>query len=308
MKLKGYLLACLSAATYGTIPLFAVPLMRQGIQFDTVLFYRFISASLFILLYLIAKKTSLKVTGKELLILIALGLLFAISSNLLFWSYEYLSAGIASTVLFIYPVFVALFMGIFYKEKISWVVWFSIALAFSGIDLLNHGEDNGVISLFGIILAGLSAPCYALYIVIVNKSCVRNMSGAKLTCYAMAFTALFFLVKSIIKGGLQPIPSFEVAGDIALFSIVCTVLTNIAMVYAVHYIGSTPTAIMGALEPIVAVAISVFLFAEPFTSYTAVGIVLIIIAVTFIILSERIQKISRNLWLTTNHKTFRKRL
>ena len=48
------------------------------------------------------------------------------------------------------------------------------------------------------------------------------------------------------------------------------------MVVAVHNIGSTPTAIMGAIEPITAVAIGVLVFGENFTLLLAFVIVLIL--------------------------------
>lgn len=51
-------------------------------------------------------------------------------------SYNYMDAGIASTILFVYPVMVAVIMGIFFKEKISAITVFSILLALSGIALL----------------------------------------------------------------------------------------------------------------------------------------------------------------------------
>ncbi len=62
-----------------------------------------------------------------------------------------------------------------------------------------------------------------------------------------------------------------------------TVLSLVLMVVAVHDIGSTPTAIMGALEPMTAVAIGVLCFGEYFTSRLALGIILILTAVLLII-------------------------
>jgi drug/metabolite transporter (DMT)-like permease len=59
------------------------------------------------------------------------------------------------------------------------------------------------------------------------------------------------------------------------------------MTIAVHEVGATPTAIMGALEPLTAVAIGVLVFGELFTIKLAVGIVLILSAVLLIVLGKR---------------------
>ncbi len=42
MKLKGYILAAVAAATYGTNPAFAVPLYADGMNPNTVLFFRYL--------------------------------------------------------------------------------------------------------------------------------------------------------------------------------------------------------------------------------------------------------------------------
>lgn len=52
---------------------------------------------------------------------------------------------------------------------------------------------------------------------------------------------------------------------------------------AIHYIGATPTAILGALEPVTAVAIGVSLFGEVLTTRIVIGILLILFAVSVVV-------------------------
>ena len=288
MKAKGYFFAILSAVSYGLIPLFAIPLKAQDIPFDTVLFYRFFLGAAMIGLYLAAKRTDFRVSVKELLSLMLLGLMFALSSTCLFLGYDYLSAGVASTILFMYPVFVALIMAIFFKEKISWITGTSIILAFGGVCVLSMKEDSLQINVPGLIIVLLSALFYALYIVLVNQSSVKKMSGAKVTFYSMFFCSMFFMIKSLAGGNTLLLPSVPSAGLITAFAFVTTVISCITLVYAIQYIGSTTTSILGALEPVVAVLVSVVLFHESFTANLILGIILIIAAVILNILSSRI--------------------
>lgn len=288
MKLKGYLLAALSAATYGTIPLFALPLRRIDIPFDVVLAYRFFFTALIIALYLIIRKEKFNVTAKELFTLIGLGLLFSFSSHFLFWSYDFMPVGIASTLLFMYPVFVAIIMILVFKEKSSWILWLSIALAFLGILMLNGGISDSTIPLVGIIVVGISSLSYALYIIVINKSVISSMSGVKLTFYSMLVAGIFFFTKSQFQGGMEPMPNAEAWVNLILFAVISTAISCVTMTYAVRYVGSTITAIMGALEPVVAVIIGVSVFDEPLTFNLLVGLLLILSAVTFIVLADRI--------------------
>ena len=124
----------------------------------------------------------------------------------------------------------------------------------------------------------------------VNKSSVKDMQGMKVTFYSIGVSAIFFLCKAVVNGSLQPIPSLEVGLNLTFFGLITTVISIITLVYAIKFIGSTPTAIMGSLEPMVAVAISVILFNEAFTINLMIGIVLIMAAVVLTVLSNILLK------------------
>ncbi|MFO8212408.1 hypothetical protein R2K36_33650, partial [Pseudomonas aeruginosa] len=87
-------------------------------------------------------------------------------------------AGVASTILFMYPILVALIMGLGFGERLSWIVWGAILLAFVGVGVLNGGS-GGEVSTIGVFIVFISALAYAVYMVMVNKSCVKNMQGMK---------------------------------------------------------------------------------------------------------------------------------
>ena len=90
--------------------------------------------------------------------------------------------------------------------------------------------------------------------------------------------------------GIQPIPDLPSFINLVLLAFLPTVVSNITLVQAVHHIGSTLTSVLGATEPVTAVCVGVLVFGEPFTPHLALGILLIIVAVTLIILSKYIQK------------------
>jgi len=275
---KGYLCAFISAFTYGLIPLFMIPIKKaESFSVDATLFYRFLIASGAILLFLCYQKQRLRISLREGLIMSILGLLYALSAEFLFLAYDYLSPGIASTIFFSYPIIVALVLVLFYKEKITFPTILSLLLVVAGIGVLSIKEGS-TINYIGLGISLLGALVYALYILIINKVRIEA-SGVKISFYSMLFSSLYFLVKTLILGESIAIPSLSLVGDITLFAIITTSLSLVALVYAVRYIGSTPTAIMGAFEPIVAVLISVGLFGEALTSSLIIGGMVIIAGV-----------------------------
>lgn len=290
MKAKGYFYGCLSSATYGLIPLFTLPMMAKGMVFDSILFYRFLCATIAIGCLMAFRGESFRVEKKAIMPLVVLGILFAFSALFLFWGYTFMAAGIASTILFLYPVFVTLLMAFMFHEKVSWITQFAIGLAFVGVALLYKGDVGEALNPVGVIIVLLSSLSYATYIIMVNKSAVQGISGSKLTFYAMLVSACFFFVKAQTNGGLQSLPDWETVMNILLLAIVPTVVSCISMVYSVHYIGSTSTAVLGAMEPVTAVCVGALVFGEPFTSNLAIGILLIIMSVTLIILSKNIMR------------------
>ena len=101
---------------------------------------------------------------------------------------------------------------------------------------------------------------------------------------------------ALFWGGLQGIPSLEAWGLTIALALIPTVVANITLVEGVKLIGSTMSAILGALEPLTAVVIGFLVFDEVLTPLRIVGVLLIILSVLLIALSGRIAyflKVSR---------------
>ena len=281
--LKGFIFAALSAICYGTNPLGALHLYAQGYSPETVLFYRFFTAALLLLVVLLVQRARFRISLKELVTLVVFGFLFAVSSLTYYASFKYMDAGLASTLLFLYPLEVSVLMAVFFKEKIKHLTLVSIAISMTGVALLYHGGDGATLSTVGLALVFVSSLSYAVYMVMA-KGVNLQMGSVKMTFYAISFCMFFLLLYSVTFGtGLPPV--FTKASSWGwgfMLGAVPTVLSLIFMVKAVKSIGSTPTAILGALEPVTAVAIGVLFFGEILTVRLGIGIALILGSVVLI--------------------------
>ena len=194
-----------------------------------------------------------------------------------------MEAGIASTLLFIYPILVALIMSFVFKEKLTIQTVLCILLALAGIGLLYQGSDGTTLSLTGIALVIISALSYAIYIVSVNQSTLKNVATLKLTFYILLFGLTLFLVRIDFGKSLHIVNTWYLWGNLIALAIFPTAISFLCTTQAIQYIGSTPTAILGALEPLTAVFFGVTIFGESLTPRLSCGIVMIILAVTLII-------------------------
>ncbi len=285
-KLIGILCAIGAAVCYGTNPLGALNLYTEGMNTPSVLFYRFGLAWIIIALVMCFRKESLRVDRREFRTLTALGLLFIGSSLTLYLSFHLMPAGVASTILFTYPVMTAAIMALFFREKIKFATVLSIVLSLIGVVLLYWGDNGGTLHLGGVILVLVSALTYALYIIVVDKSPLA-MSSFKINFYVLFYCAAGMALFALLSG--QPLmlpPTPRAWLWVSWLAVVPAIMALVMMVYAAKYIGSTPTAILGALEPTTAVLIGVFVFDEPFSVRLLMGIILILAAVTIVVLGK----------------------
>ena len=285
-RLAGYLAGFIAGVSYGTNPLFAKPLLESGVPVLVMLFFRYGISAAILAAWMLAKRERFRVKSGEIALLVLLGILFAFSSIFLFFSYEFIPSGLATTLVYLYPVFVALIM-VFLRFYPSWQTWLSIAATFGGILLLSSPSQGASIRLPGIILAVASALSYAFYLVIVNRSKrIKNVSEHTLTLYALLTgTALFAAIRTVQGGSItEGVDTLCDWGNLFGLAIVPTMISLLTLAISSRYIGPTKTSILGVFEPLTAIMIGTLLFGEPLTVKMGIGVAVCIAAVVFMIL------------------------
>ena len=281
----GYPAGIITGITYGLNPLFGVPLMKDGAAIESILFFRYAIAVLFLGAFLLISKQSFKISWKQAGVLLILGLLYTSSSIFLFDAYNYIASGLATTIIFLYPVLVAIIM-VFLRVVPSWPVWLSIILTFAGVVIMTQSDSTQTISPTGVILSLGSALVYALFIVIINRSkVISSISNSLLTFYALTVGAIIFLGKIIlsdidITAGIEHNMAWLNLVGLALLP---TVVSTATLAIATRNIGSTKASVLGVFEPVTAILIGTIVFGEALTTNIIVGILLSIAAITFMI-------------------------
>lgn len=281
----GYPAGIITGITYGLNPLFAVPLMKNGAATESILFFRYFFAVLLLGLFLLLSRQSFKVSGKQIGVLLTLGLLYTASSVFLFEAYEYIASGLATTLVFLYPVLVAIIM-VFLRVVPSWPVWLAIAATFGGVLIMTQSDGTQTINPIGVLLSIASALVYALFIVIINRSkAISGISNTLLTFYALTVGAVVFIGKIIssdtaITAGITTGMDWLNLVGLALLP---TIVSTATLAIASRNIGATKASVLGVFEPITAIVVGTLMFGEPLTTNIIVGISIAMVAVTFMI-------------------------
>ncbi len=290
-KTKGFINGILASISYGTNPLFALPMYKLGMSVNSVLFYRYLFAVIiYFAIIKLFKKVDLRISIKEFFSILIMAILFSLSSITLFNSFNYMDSGIACTILFVYPIIVALISVFFFKEKLSKTSILAMIITITGIVILNGGI-SGNLNLIGLLLVFASALVYAIYIVLVkNLNSIKHMKYEKLTFYVMLIGVFVFVINLKFCTELQPINDWK----IFIFSIALAIFPTIISIetinVAIRLVGPTTTAILGALEPLTAIFFGVLFFNEILSFKDFIGVCLIILGVILIITRDKINK------------------
>lgn len=277
-----------AGVTYGLNPLFAKPLLSDGVSVDTMLFFRYLLAVLILGAWMLIRRQSFRVSGKQLSRLLILGVLFALSSLFLFVSYEYVPAGLATTIVYLYPVLVALIM-VFLRVYPTWQVWLSILLTLVGVVILCKPSSGESFRWQGILFAGASALVYAMYLVIVNRStAIRSVGNNLLTFYALLVGMVIFLAHHLLVGGdfMQGVSGPSSWLDLVGLAVFPTIISLLTLAVSTRLIGATKTSVLGVFEPVTAIMIGTLMFGEPLTLNIIVGVLISIFAIMFMILTN----------------------
>lgn len=291
----GILLGIISSATFGLIPFFALPLIRAGMPEESVLFYRFLIASVALGILIIMRRERLHAPLRDLAKLAGMSFMYTTSALLLFWGFAYVPSGVATTIHFLYPVLVMLIMTGFFHEKFSWLTMAAVVLAVSGVALLTGGGSDRPLQTVGVVMLVASALANAIYISGLHVSRLTYMTGLTVTFYVMVFSAVYTFINAKLTGTFYTITSSGEVLQLLMLALVTAVLSNLTLILAVKRIGSTLTSVLGAMEPMTAVCVGIFVFHEPFTFKIMGGVALIVASMLSVMLGPQLRAMGEKL-------------
>ena len=278
-RTKGFILVILSAVVFGMIPLIVRSVNDCGSNSIMTSFLRFLLSLLPLYLSVRAKKSNLRITKEEALKILLIAVCgFGGTSVLLFLSYTYIPTGMATTIHFVYPVFVIFGSILFLKQKISPMKLVCVALCFGGILLFYNGGD-GALDPLGMLFAFASGITYSFYIVYLDFSGLAKMEPTRMIFYMNTFSALMVGSLAVATG------SFTL--DISLKGWILALLLAISVSFlavrsfqmGVRYIGPQNAAILSTFEPITSLVVGILVYQEVLTLAGVIGCVLILSSV-----------------------------
>jgi drug/metabolite transporter (DMT)-like permease len=281
-KIKGILFIVLSTVAFGIMPILAKLAYRGGANTYTTLFLRFFFAAIMVFLYLRSKGISLKLTKRQLFLVLTIGVLgYTLTSTSLFMSYNYISIGMATMILYTYPVIVTFLSYVFYKEKMYPRKILSLIISSIGIYILiDKGSQN--FNLKGLILAGMAAILFSLYVLGSSLKEIKVINSYVLTFYISCASALVMFASAIATNNFNINIPFYAFVAILLLAFISTVVALTAFLEGVRIIGPSKASIFSTLEPIVALILGILILGEPVSARIIIGSITIVASIVIL--------------------------
>lgn len=295
---KGIIYAILASVAFGLMPIFAKIAYKNGSNPTSVLFFRFILASIILFIYLRLNKISIKISKKGFIFLFLTGFIgYTITTQTLFISYNYLNVGLATTLHFIYPVFVCIFEYFLFKKLMTKNKIIALILSGLGIYSLIAFENNSL-STLGLTLAIISGITYGINVIMLSLKEISNIDNRVVTMYLTFSSACGMFLYGIIDNSLSFNFNFNLLVNYILIAVVSTILSIILLLKGIKIIGASSASILGTFEPIVSILMGAVIFREKLTFALVIGTFFIVIS-TIILAKEKNEKYDKDIVLQT---------
>ncbi|MFL5811738.1 MAG: DMT family transporter [Flavisolibacter sp.] len=235
---------------------------------------------------------NVKMTGKEWMLTIALGIFgYYLSSLFDFVGLQYISAGLERLILFLYPSFAVLINAIVFKQPIPKIQRWALLLSYVGIGIAYFGEltiDTSNPNFFyGSFLIFLCSITYSIYIVGTGRM-VPKIGAGKFTTYSLLSSTAGVLIHYAIAGNHDALhQSFDLWWYGILLAIVATVIPTFMLSFSMKKIGSNKVAIISSIGPVSTILQAHFVLGEKIFAEQIIGTIMVLVGVLLLALKTK---------------------
>ncbi len=296
--LRGFIYAVLAACSYGLIGLFSVPLMQEGLSLSTVNFYRFALAAFMVMIFVLVRKRSVKalyVCTSDVVKFLVVSLFYALTVMTVMAAFLVMDTGVVIAVQYCYPLFVVFCMVAFFGERFRLSTVMASLLITVGVAVFSmqdmfFGSSGVNITTWGMTLTLLCALFMALYVLGIQVAKFSCQSEFVTAMYIMWGTALYSALYGCIMGDFDPFVSAQQLQELSLLAFITGVVANICLVFAVRYVGSSLTSILGGLEPVTCMLAGIYFLGEQASWANVLGTACILGAVTLVGVAAQLRR------------------
>ena len=276
----------LSAVVFGFTPVLANLSYSGGNNGVNMAFLRAVIPLPVLLVLARITAPNFRASARQLRTGAVLGLLQFGCTLMLYTSYSYIPVGIATTLHFLYPLFVMLYHLVRHRENPGWMKWTGLFASLGGALLLVETGTGGL-SPFGMMLALLSGIVFAAYIILLQKEADHPLP----LYHLMTVTSLAGAALCALLGCVTGTLTLSLTSQAWIYAAATALLVSIggsAVFQAgVRIVGDADAAVYSLLEPLTSIAFGLILLGESITPRKSISCALILLGLLITALADR---------------------
>ena len=278
IKLAPWALLLVAAAWGWSFVIMKDSIARQSV--NNFLFTRFALA--FIVMILLRPQV-IRLFTKDLVIRSAfIGTFLGFGFILQTLGLERTGVAITGFITGLYVIFTPLIAAVVLKVRITKLTWGCVVLATIGLGLLSiRGWSIG----FGELLVLGSALCFAGHIISLGKWS-NGRDPYAMTVIQLAMCTILSGLASAAEGGYSPPPDWGVWATVIFTAVVSTAVAFVIQTWSQAHMSTTKVAVILTMEVVFAALFAVLFGGESLSLQTAVGGILVVIAMYVIVIKE----------------------
>lgn len=271
----------LAAAGFGTLGIFGKLAIDAGLNNPTLLTFRFGFATAILCGYLyVARSGPIPDRGRAASI-VGLGLAYAVITGAFFWGLLYIPAGVATIVLYTYPIYVYAFSTVFLEESITGPKIVALLSVLLGIGLIVGVDRTGAIAPIGVGLVWVSAVAYAVYTT-GSRYAVDSIEPDYLATGAIATTGVCVFGYGVVSGTLFVPSGARQWGIILGIALAGTVVPILLFVNGLRFVEASRASVLATAEPVTTVVLGVVVLGERLSAEILLGGSLVVLGVVIV--------------------------
>lgn len=294
----GALFALVSALLFSSKAIFIKQAYAIAPHLDaiTLMAIRMLSAlPFFLLICWFLRKEIPRVSLGTWLYLTFVGMLgYYISSWFDFFGLMFISATLERIILFLYPTLTVIASSFMFKQKLRPKVIFALILSYGGTLVVMLQEQQAMPEQgnfwLGASLVFASAVTFAAYLLLtpplIQKFGSWNLTGLSLSAACIGTLIHFFVMTPQPFILLSELP-LSIYGYGIILGLFVTVLPTILLVLSIEYLGSSQSAMISAISPILTILLAVLFLNEHLNTIQWIGCMLNIVGVMMVTLSKK---------------------
>lgn len=281
---RGAFFVAFSGMLYGMMGYLAVQLFHQHFSVSAMLFWRFFTAMLWMLISSVAcgKNIFSEMNTHPVVVKSIINgvISYSIGTACFFLACKHIGTGLAMVIFFSFPVFVTLFAWVLSNWQMNKYAFASLLAVIIGL-LLLKGVGRHALDAQGIGFAVFAALLYAVY-VYGNQHSVKMLDSRLLTFLICLGNSLVFLIISCATKSFIVPNTFHLWFYVLAIGILATALPIQLLLDGLRYVNPVKASILSVLEPVVTVIIGLAFLNETISYVQSIGVVIIILGAILI--------------------------